>query len=161
MHPCSATKLNTQPNAEIEYSRLFTEADVKAFAALSEDDNPLHLDPEYATGTSFKKPVVHGVLLLGMFSRIFGNEYPGRGSIYLSQTAEFLRPAYLNQRITAKVSLQHYDAGKRTGEFQTICLNEAGKKILSGKAEVLFPEGFFPDESGSSPGRKTPFLRRS
>ena len=153
--------MNTQPNAEIEYSRLFTEADVKAFAALSEDDNPLHLDTEYAAGTSFKKPVVHGVLLLGMFSRIFGNEYPGRGSIYLSQTADFLRPAYLNQRITARVSLVQYDSGKRIGEFQTICLNEAGKKILSGKAEVLFPEGFFPEEEKGAEGRKSPFLRRS
>jgi acyl dehydratase len=153
--------LNPLPTAEIEYSRIFSEADVKAFAALSEDDNPLHLDPDYAAGTSFKKPVVHGVLLLGMFSRIFGNEYPGRGSIYLSQTADFLRPAYLNQRITAKVSLLHYDAGKRIGEFQTICFNEAGKKIISGKAEVLFPEGFFPDESDSPTSKKTPFLRRS
>jgi acyl dehydratase len=153
--------LNSLPGAEIEYSRLFTEADVQAFAALSEDQNPLHLDAEYAAGTSFKKPVVHGVLLLGMFSRIFGNEYPGRGSIYLSQSADFLRPAYIGQRITAKVSLQHYDAGKRIGEFQTICFNEAGKKILSGKAEVLFPEGFFPDESGSPASGKSPFLRRS
>ena len=146
---------------DIEYSRVFTEADVKAFASLSEDDNPLHLDEEYAAGTSFKKPVVHGVLLLGMFSRIFGNVYPGRGSIYLSQTADFLRPAYLNQRITAKVSLVQYDSGKRIGEFQTICLNEAGKKILSGKAEVLFPEGFFPEEEKGTEGRKSPFLRRS
>ena len=146
---------------DIEYSRVFTEADVKAFASLSEDDNPLHLDEEYAAGTSFKKPVVHGVLLLGMFSRIFGNVYPGRGSIYLSQTADFLRPAYLNQRITARVSLVQYDSGKRIGEFQTICLNEAGKKILSGKAEVLFPEGFFPEEEKGAEGRKAPFLRRS
>lgn len=153
--------MNPPHTAEIEYSRVFTETDVKAFAALSEDDNPLHLDLEYAAGTSFKKPVVHGVLLLGMFSRIFGNEYPGRGSIYLSQTADFLRPAYLNQRITAKVSLMHYDAGKRIGEFLTICQNEAGKKILSGKAEVLFPEGFFPDEAGEPASRKSPFLRRS
>lgn len=152
----SSRKLNTQPGAETEYSRIFTEADVRAFAALSEDHNPLHLDPDYAAGTPFKKPVVHGVLLLGMFSRIFGNEYPGRGSIYLSQTAEFLRPAYIGQRITAKVSLQHYDATRRLGEFQTICLNEAGKKILSGKAEVLFP-----DEISSSAGGKSPFLRRS
>ncbi len=146
---------------DIEFSRVFTEADVKTFASLSEDDNPLHLDEEYAAGTSFKKPVVHGVLLLGMFSRIFGNVYPGRGSIYLSQTADFLRPAYLNQRITARVSLVQYDSGKRIGEFQTICLNEAGKKILSGKAEVLFPEGFFPEEEKGEEGRKTPFLRRS
>ena len=147
-------------NAEHEYSRTFSEADVKAFALLSEDDNPLHLDPEYAAGTSFKKPVVHGVLLLGMFSRIFGNVYPGKGSIYLSQTAEFLRPAYLNQKITARVSMQEYDRHRRIGIFLTQCFNEAGKKILSGKAEVLFPEGFFPEDEGSSEGSKTPFLRR-
>ena len=149
------------PSAEIEYSRIFTESEVRSFAALSEDDNPLHLDPDYAAGTAFKKPVVHGVLLLGMFSRVFGNQYPGKGSIYLSQTAEFLRPAYLNQRITARITLQEYDAGKRTGIFQTVCLNEAGKKILIGKAEVLFPENFFPDEKNGTEGRKTPFLRRS
>jgi 3-hydroxybutyryl-CoA dehydratase len=147
---------------DIEFSRVFTEGDVKAFASLSEDDNPLHLDADYAAGTSFKKPVVHGVLLLGMFSRIFGNEYPGRGSIYLSQTAEFLRPAYLNQNIKAKVSLQEYDSHRRIGTFLTQCFNEAGKKILSGKAEVLFPEGFFPEDgTAGSEDRKTPFLRRN
>lgn len=148
------------PPSEIEFIRVFSPEDVRAFAGLSADDNPLHLDADYAAQTSFKKPVVHGVLLLGMFSRIFGNQYPGRGSVYLSQTAEFLRPAYIGQSITARVSLLHYDSAKRTGEFLTQCFNEAGKKILSGRAEVLFPAGFFPENGQDTEQRKTPFLRR-
>jgi 3-hydroxybutyryl-CoA dehydratase len=82
-------------NAEFEFVNTFTEKDVVAFAGLSQDDNPIHVDPEYARNSIFKKQVVHGVLLVSMFSKIFGTIYPGNGGIYMSQTSKFLKPAFI------------------------------------------------------------------
>jgi acyl dehydratase len=144
----------------LEHSRTFSLDDCREFARVSTDHNPLHTSPEYAAGTTFGKPVVHGVLLLSMFSRMFGNEYPGEGSVYLSQSADFLRPAYADQPVLARISLEEVNPEKRLGTFRTECFNSAGKRILTGRAEVLFPERYFPEnrEQGR-PG--SVFLRRN
>lgn len=130
---------------EVEISASFSQEQLAEFASLSLDDNPLHLNEEYAVKAGFGRPVVHGVLLLGLFSRIFGNLYPGRGSVYLSQSARFLRPAYVNEQLRAQVRLESIDTGSSTEIFLTECFNEKGKRILSGRAEILFPDRYFPD----------------
>lgn len=149
-----------QKGFSAEYQRIFSMQDLEDFARLSSDDNPIHTDPQYAAQTSFGKPVVHGVLLLSMFSRIFGNQYPGEGSVYLAQSADFLRPAYPGQQILARVVLDEIIPEKRLGIFRTECFNEAGKRILSGRAEVLFPERFFPEQHPAGKSASV-FLRRS
>jgi 3-hydroxybutyryl-CoA dehydratase len=129
-------------NSEHSFTNSFSEADVAHFAELSKDDNPLHLDASYAEQTIFKKRVVHGVLITGMFSKIFGTIYPGNGGIYLSQSSKFLRPAYLNDSITAKVTLTSFDDEKKRGIFKCEAFNQDEKLILVGEAEILFPNHF-------------------
>ena len=64
----------------------FSQDDVKTFADLSMDDNPIHLDKEYAHNSIFKQNLVHGFLVGSLFSAIIGTKMPGNGSIYLNQT---------------------------------------------------------------------------
>lgn len=151
MNPNPETPFLPQTGTIAEFCRRFSQDEVSHFSLLSQDDNPLHLNPEYAIESGFKKPVVHGVLLLSMFSRIFGNQYPGRGSVYLSQSAAFLRPAYVDEEIRARVTLESFEEAKKTGIFLTECFNEAGKKILSGRAEILFPANNFYDSEMKRP----------
>ena len=68
---------------------MVTEADIVAYAALSGDYNPVHLDPDYAAKTIFKERIAHGILSAGYISALFGMKLPGPGAIYISQTLNF------------------------------------------------------------------------
>ncbi|MCF8374639.1 MAG: MaoC family dehydratase [Bacteroidales bacterium] len=129
-------------NTVVEFKKTYTSEDLIDFARISEDNNPIHIDEEYAAKSIFEKRVVHGVLLAGMFSKIFGTIYPGNGTIYLSQSSKFLKPAYLNDLITAKVTLTSFDNEKKRGIFLTECFNESGALVLTGEAKILFPKTF-------------------
>jgi 3-hydroxybutyryl-CoA dehydratase len=129
-------------NSEFEFTNTFLEDAVATFAHLSQDKNPIHLDKEYAKNSIFKKRVVHGVLLVSMFSKIFGTIYPGNGGIYLSQTSKFTRPAFIGDEIRAKVKLISYNNEKRRGVFLCEAFNPQNKLVVVGEAEILFPKSF-------------------
>ena len=123
-----------------EFSNTFTNDDVFAFAEITEDDNPIHINDSYASNSIFGKRVVHGILVTSMFSKIFGTIYPGNGGIYLSQTAKFLMPVFINEKILAKVTLRNFDYSKNRGTFTTECFNSKGDFVLTGEAKILFPQ---------------------
>lgn len=129
-------------NSEHVFVNTFSAEDVAAFASLSQDNNPIHLDEEYARGSIFKRRVVHGVLLVSMFSKIFGTIYPGNGGIYMSQTAKFMRPAFIGDEITAKAKLIEFDDEKKRGLFLCEAFNSDQELLLSGEAKILFPKTF-------------------
>src|SRR6202158_6291922 len=79
-------------------SRIVSEADIVAYAALSGDYNPVHLDPEFAAKTIFKERIAHGILSAGYISAIFGMKLPGPGRIYDSHLLFFLGPVKLDDR---------------------------------------------------------------
>ena len=74
-----------------------TEADIVAFAAVSGDTNPLHLDEAYAAKTPFKGRIAHGMLGASYLSAVLGTELPGPGAVYLSQSLRFRRPIRIGQ----------------------------------------------------------------
>ena len=127
---------------EIEFMKSFSNSDISEFAKLSEDDNPIHLDDDYASNSIFEKRVVHGVLLISMFSKIFGTIYPCNGGIYLSQSTKFIKPAFIGDLITAKATLVAFDNIKKQGIFTTECFNGSGSLILTGEAKILFPSNY-------------------
>jgi 3-hydroxybutyryl-CoA dehydratase len=127
---------------EIEFHKTFLIENVLEFARISEDNNPIHIDEEHASRSIFEKRVVHGVLLVSMFSKIFGTIYPGNGAIYLSQTAKFTKPAFIGEPICAKAKLINFDKEKYQGIFLTECYNGNGKLLLTGEAKILFPQSF-------------------
>ena len=85
-----------------EFSVKITESLVNDFAKISGDYSPLHMDIEYASTTSFKKRVVHGMLLASFFSRIDGMYLPGKHALYFSQTLKFVNPCFIDDLVTVK-----------------------------------------------------------
>ena len=118
-------------------SKTITEKDVDSFAEISLDTNPIHLNEEYASKTIFKKRIAHGILTTGLISAVLGTKLPGEGAIYLSQDIKFLAPVYLNDTITATVKIIELNEEKRKVTVSTICTNQEGKEVLSGKAILL------------------------
>jgi acyl dehydratase len=121
------------------FTKTFNTADIDAFAAITGDDNPVHINEAFAQASIFGRRVVHGMLVASMFSKIFGTIYPGVGTAYLYQDLRFHEPVFPGEAITAEVELTELLGRNRFGVFKTVATNEAGKVVIEGTAKVRFP----------------------
>ena len=114
--------INVGDKAEIVHQ--ITQQDIEKFVELTGDDNKIHTDSEYASTTSFKKPVAHGMLGASFISTIIGTKLPGDGALWYAQSLEFLNPVRIGDklRITAEV-VKKIDR-TRTIELQTDIYNQ-------------------------------------
>ncbi len=136
--PCMThTYESLQVGDTFTFSRTISESDVRLFADVTGDDNPIHIDPEHAAATRFGKPIVHGVLLLGIISKVLGRDFPGPGSIAVSISAKFLRPVPVGSeiRIEAKVA----EKIERYKHVRMKVFAYLGKKISVGGEAVVIP----------------------
>ena len=122
----------------VSYSQTITDSDIKEFAGISGDRNPIHLDEEYANNSRFKKRIVHGMMTASFFSALFGTKIPGEGCVYVSQSLKFKKPVYLGDTVTALVQVIDIDIIKRRVFFKTIC-KVKGKIVTDGEAELYVP----------------------
>lgn len=116
----------------------YSQAQVQAFAAVTGDHNPVHLDAEYAATTPFKKPIMHGFLSGSIFSKVFGTLFPGEGTIYLRQHMEFLRPMYVETMYEAVFTIKEIHSEKHRAIVETVIYDtQTQKPCLRGEAEVM------------------------
>lgn len=115
-----------------------TSDDIESFAEATSDRNPVHLDEDYAAGTIFEGRIAHGILTAGLVSAVIGEQLPGHGTIYLSQSMRFLAPVRPGDIVRAEVEVTAIDALKRRVTLATRCLVK-GRKVLEGEATVLAP----------------------
>ena len=120
-------------------SKRFGAAEVVAFAALSEDFNPLHLDPAFAATTAFERPIVHGMLLASLFSGLLGQQLPGKGSIYLGQSLSFKLPVFVGDEVTAEVEVTALREDKPIATLTTRIFTSSGALAVTGEAVVKLP----------------------
>jgi 3-hydroxybutyryl-CoA dehydratase len=121
-----------------ELCRTVTEHDIEAFAAVTGDANPVHLDETYAAATQFKGRIAHGMLSAGYISAVLGTQLPGPGAIYVSQTLNFRRPVRIGDAVTAEVKVTAIDPARGRVTFATQCV-VAGKTVVEGEAVVVVP----------------------
>jgi 3-hydroxybutyryl-CoA dehydratase len=119
-----------------EMTRVATVEVTKAFADLSGDHNPLHLDPEYAKTTPFGGVIAHGMLSAAYISAVLGQQLPGAGSVYLNQTLRFRRPIRMGDSVTARVTVKALDAEKGHVTLTTVA-EVNGKVAVDGEATVV------------------------
>tara|TARA_Y200000002_G_C22567815_1_gene615311 strand:- start:403 stop:831 length:429 start_codon:yes stop_codon:yes gene_type:complete len=110
--------------------------DIKRFAEVSGDFNPVHLDEEFAKKTIFKGRIAHGFLTASFISTIIATELPGPGSIYLKQSLKFLAPVYINEKILVKVRIIEINIEKSKVKLITECFKNK-TLVLTGEAEIL------------------------
>ncbi|MCC8358764.1 MaoC family dehydratase [Salinimicrobium sediminilitoris] len=117
-------------------TKQITEADVKTFASISGDMNPVHLSSEFAQKTIFRKPIVHGMLCASLISSVLANKLPGNGTIYLGQDLRFLAPVFHGDVLTAVVEIAEILPEKKHLIFETYVVNSKGVKVIKGTARV-------------------------
>ena len=120
-------------------TKKISDADVKIFSEISMDDNPIHLNEEYAGNSFFKRRIVHGFLTASLISAVLGTKLPGPGSIYLSQTLRFVKPVFIDDTITAKVTVTEFNTEKGKLFLSTECLNQLDEVVISGEAVIKIP----------------------
>jgi phosphate acetyltransferase len=119
--------------------RTLKDEDIQLFAAMSGDVNPAHVDPEYAKSTQF-----HGVIAPGMWggaliSTVLGTEYPGPGSIYLSQSLRFERPLHVGDTLDVRVTVTAKDERHHHVTLDCTCTDQEGQVVISGSALIKAP----------------------
>lgn len=120
-------------------SKTFTDEDVRDFARISGDHNPIHLDDAYAAETRFERRLVHGMLTASLISATIANDLPGEGTIYLSQSLQFKAPVFIGDTVTATVEVVKFRPERQIATLVTRCVNQAGTVVIEGEAVVLAP----------------------
>jgi len=116
--------------------------DIMAFAEVSTDHNPVHLDEEYAQQTIFGGRIAHGMLTAALISAVIGEQLPGHGTIYLGQSLKFLAPVRPGDTVRASVSVADIDYSKRRVTLDCKC-TVGDTTVLKGEALVLAPSKKF------------------
>jgi 3-hydroxybutyryl-CoA dehydratase len=121
------------------FAKTITEADIVLFAGASGDNNAVHINEEFAAGTQFKGRIAHGMYTAGLISAAIAMELPGPGTIYLGQELRFERPVRIGDTLTVQLAITGKTPEKKFVKLQTVVVNQAGKPVLSGTADVMAP----------------------
>jgi 3-hydroxybutyryl-CoA dehydratase len=117
-------------------TRTITEADIVAFANLTGDINPVHLDAEYAAKSMFGERIAHGMLAAGLISAVLGTQLPGPNSIYLGQDLKFTAPVKIGDTLTVTATVTEKRDDKRIIKLRTTATNQRGEIVLDGNAVI-------------------------
>ena len=118
-------------------TREITDELIRAFADVSGDRNPIHLDDEFAAGTRFRKRIAHGMLSGAFISAVLGYEFKERRIVYLSQTMRFLAPTFIGDTITTTAVVKAIREERGIVTLDTACTNQDGTVTVSGEAVVM------------------------
>ena len=119
--------------------RTVTLEDIQAFAAVSGDINPAHLNAEYADATMFDGVIAHGMLGAALISALFGTQFPGPGTIYLGQELKFTKPVRVGDTLTVLATVSEKDDEKKRVKMDCLVTNQKGEVVLKGEAKLLPP----------------------
>ncbi|MBD9484751.1 MaoC family dehydratase [Pseudomonas sp. PDM14] len=123
---------------QASFDKLVEERDIQLFAAVSGDNNPVHLDAAFAAETMFKERIAHGMFSGALISAAIACRLPGPGTIYLGQSLKFTRPVKLGDNLTVKLEvLEKLPKGRV--KLATRVFNQNGEQVVDGEAEVLAP----------------------
>ena len=119
--------------------RTVTLEDIQAFAAVSGDINPAHLNAEYADATMFHGVIAHGMLGAALISALFGTQFPGPGTIYLGQELKFTKPVRVGDTLTVLATVSEKDDEKKRVKMDCLVTNQKGEVVLKGDARLMPP----------------------
>jgi 3-hydroxybutyryl-CoA dehydratase len=131
--------MQVEVGAMARRTKTYSDEDVRGFAQVSGDQNPLHLDDAYAATTRFGQRIVHGMLTASLISATIASDLPGEGTVYISQTLQFKAPVFIGDTITAAIEVVKFRAEKRIATLTTTCTNQNGTVVIDGQAVVLVP----------------------
>lgn len=134
-----STEFSYQVGDGTSFEKFISAEDVRRFAEIVGDLNPVHLDEAFAENSFFKKRIVHGAFLGGLISKVLGMDFPGQGTIYISQNSIFKRPVYVDTTVRVEIKVTQVIPEKRRLVLDTHVLNSDGDVCMTGSATVWLP----------------------
>ena len=121
------------------FTKVITAEDIRNYADVVGDTNPIHINKEAALAKGFEKQIAHGMLVGSLISTTLGTVFPGEGTIYLEQNLKFLKPVYEGEKITIMVMVEEVlQSEKGIYKLQTNAENETEKKVVEGYAVIKY-----------------------
>ncbi|MDH5299849.1 MAG: UDP-4-amino-4,6-dideoxy-N-acetyl-beta-L-altrosamine N-acetyltransferase [Gammaproteobacteria bacterium] len=139
IRPQIDSKMNNSYRVNSTFSKDFfvTCDDINSFSKLTGDDNPIHVDSDYAISVGFEDRIAHGQLLCSLVATVFGTEFPGNGTILLAQKYSFHKPVYANSLCSLNVKVLSR-VGRKLLAFVSIS-NKDDQCCISGEVELFVP----------------------
>ena len=132
------------------YARTITETDIVLFAGITGDNNPVHINEEFAAKTMFSGRIAHGMLTASFISTVLGVKLPGPGAIYVSQTVRFKAPVRAGDTLTVRATITDLVPEKRRATLSTV-VTVGNKAVLEGEAVVIVPNRTSVQGAGARP----------
>ena len=129
--------MNIKVGDKFTKERLVTDELVRAFAQVSGDYNPIHLDEEFAKTTRFGRRIAHGMLSGAFISAVLGYEFGERKIIYLSQTLKFTAPVFIGDTVTTTATVANIRDDKPIVTLETVCTKQDGEVVVKGESAVM------------------------
>lgn len=124
------------------FTKTITEYDVSAFAGITGDFNPVHVNDEAAKESPFGRRIAHGMLTGSLISTVLGMKMPGEGTVYLEQNLKFTAPVYIGDTCTASVEITEIlNEEKGIYKLDTKVINQNGMMVSDGYAVVKYLQG--------------------
>ena len=124
---------------QANYTRVISADDIQQFADVSGDNNPVHINDEFAATTRFKKRIAHGMLSASFISTVVGTKLPGPGCIYVSQDLKFRAPVYIGDTVTTSAEILSLDARRGMVTLKTTC-RVGNTDVIRGEAVMMVPK---------------------
>ena len=124
------------------YEQVIDDKQVRAFAEVSGDRNPIHLDDEVARKSKFGQRIAHGAILFGIVSKVLGMDMPGVGTVYLGQTCSFKLPVFIGDKVKLEAKIIEL-LPKSIARISTVITKQTGEVVMDGIAEVKLPGWLF------------------
>ena len=115
-------------------SKTVTADDVKTFADLTGDRNPLHFDESFVAKTRFERLVVQGGLTTGLLHALVAMDMPGPGTVFLNQNWQFTAPVFIGDTITAEAEVLELHETKPVTKLGIVVTRQSGETVLEGEA---------------------------
>ncbi len=122
------------------YSQVIDDKLVRAFAELTGDRNPIHLDDDIARKSRFGQRVAHGAILFSMISKVLGMDMPGVGTVYRNQVCNFRAPVFIGDTVTLEVKIVEI-LPKSVARISTVIKKQTGEVVMDGEAKAKLPDG--------------------
>lgn len=119
--------------------RTLTLQDIQAFAAVSGDTNPSHMDSGFSQDSAFHGVVAHGMWGGALISALLGNQFPGAGTVYLDQVLHFVQPVRVGDTLVVTATVTQLVPERKRVEFDCTVVNQRGELVLQGTAGVKAP----------------------
>jgi 3-hydroxybutyryl-CoA dehydratase len=120
-----------------ERTKLMTESLVNAYAELTGDFSPVHIDEAAAAKTRFGTRIAHGMLSVSFLSAVIGMDLPGPGTIWVAQALKFKQAVKLGDTITWRVEVLELFPEKKRARLSTVCRNQRGEIVIEGEGTIL------------------------